>query len=43
MVEQLDAFVDDTRDSTATETVTVIGLSLGATGVRYYMHCNDRY
>lgn len=43
MVEQLDAFVDQIRDHTGTDTVSVVGHSLGATGARYWMDQRDRY
>lgn len=42
MAEQLDAFVGEIREYTGSETVAVVGHSLGVTGLRYWLASRNR-
>ena len=43
MADHLDDFVGRVRDRTGAETVAVVGHSLGVTGLRYWLHREDRH
>ena len=43
MAQQLDAFVGEIRGHTGAETVSVVGHSLGVTGLRYWLVSRDRF
>ncbi|MEF8777445.1 MAG: hypothetical protein V5A36_00895 [Natronomonas sp.] len=43
MAEQLDSFVGNVREHTGAETVTVVGHSLGVTGLRYWLVSRNRF
>jgi len=43
MADRLDDFVGRVRERTGAEQVSVVGHSLGVTGLRYWLHREDRY
>ncbi len=43
MAAQLDTFVEHVRDETGTDSVALVGHSLGVTGIRFWLHERNRY